>query len=83
MIDKIGDPLKIYLSFQEQLEDDPEMRQLGVMYGMSDDEQKKFIEDKMRGLFLDYGEQYIAVAIKYLEFVGGMSQIVKQIKSLA
>ena len=74
--------MKIYLSFQEQLEDDPEMRQLGVMYGMSNDEQKKLIKDKVGAIFLDYGEQYVKVAHHYLEFVGGMSLIVKQIKAV-
>ena len=63
MIDKVGDPLKVYESFQSQLEDDPEIRQLGVMFGMSDDKQKEFIVDKMNELFADYGEEYVSVAL--------------------
>jgi hypothetical protein len=80
MIDKLGDPLKVYESFQLQLEDDPEMRKLGVMFGMSNDEQKEFIVDKVNEIFADYGEEYVAVALHYLEFVAGMTALVKQIR---
>ena len=82
MIDKLGDPLKVYKSFQSQLEDDPEMRQLGVMFGMGDDKQKEFIVDKVNEIFADYGENYVAVALHYLEFVAGMTALVKQIREL-
>ncbi len=82
MIDKLGDPLKVYETFQRQLEDDQEMRKLGVMFGMSDDKQKEFIVDKVNELFTDYGEEYVAVALHYLEFVAGMTEIVKQIRAL-
>jgi hypothetical protein len=80
MIDKLGDPLKVYESFQFQLEDDPEMRKLGVMFGMSNQEQQEFIVDKINEIFADYGEEYVAVALHYIEFVAGMTALVKQIR---
>lgn len=78
----LGKPDTIYQSFQEQLEDDQEMKKLGMMYGIANESQKKEIEERLTKIFSDYGTNYVKSAILFIKFIGSLTEIQQTLKKL-